>query len=191
MRSGVERSHQCTRRTRIALAPTLLPARRARERPHASIPRLYQNPLRAVVPDIHLDDERRPAPRSGRHSGCLRTACRRSIRRTACRSSRPRSRRAGADVEAVHLLLHPAIARRVEAGRPARVIEFAPAGKGDDGAGLHIGRRRRRDRGSSTPSDTPRRSRRRRSSGSALAATDIWNLLLSKILQSGTQIACT
>jgi len=36
---------------------------------------------------------------------------------------------AGTNVEPVHLLLHPAIALRIEAGRSARMIEGAPAVK--------------------------------------------------------------
>jgi hypothetical protein len=46
----------------------------------------------------------------------------------------------GQDIETVHPLLDPAIAPRIEAGRPARMIEFAPAGEGDHRARLHIGR---------------------------------------------------
>ena len=63
----------------------------ARIRRYASIPRCtrmrsalsFQTSIFTIWP---------PSPRSDRHSGCLRTACRRSIRRRACRCCRPRSR---------------------------------------------------------------------------------------------------
>src|SRR3954469_18272027 len=89
-------------------------------------PPLHQNALRAVVPDVHLHDLSAP------HYKTIDIAVafeRRAVDPFAVERADAVDHglvRARADVEAVHLLLDPAIAPRVEAGRPARMIEFAP-----------------------------------------------------------------
>src|SRR5882672_12228660 len=91
---------------------------------HAALrlnPALHQNALGAVIPDIHLHDL--PAPH---HKAVDVTVAleRRAVdpfpveRADAVDDGLVRAR---ADVEAVHLLLDPAITPRVEAGRPAWV----------------------------------------------------------------------
>src|SRR5438105_10733821 len=98
-------------------------------------PHLHQNALGAVVPDVHLHDLAAP------HHEPVDIAVafeRRAVGPFAVERADAVDDglvRAGTDVEAVHLLLHPAIAPRVEAGRPARMVELTPAGEGDDRAG--------------------------------------------------------
>src|SRR5215216_4624605 len=100
---------------------------------------LHQNALGAVVPDIHLHDL---AALDHEAVDVAVAFERRAVepfaieRADAVDDGLVRTR---TNVEAVHLLLDPAIAPRIEAGRPARMIELAPAGEGDDGAGLHVG----------------------------------------------------
>src|SRR5512138_909399 len=102
-------------------------------------PALDENALGAVVPDVHLHDL------AALHHEAIDIAValeRRAVDPFAVQRADAVDDGlvvAGADVETVHLLLDPAIALGVEAGRPARVIEFAPAREGDDGAGLHVG----------------------------------------------------
>src|SRR3954470_14805011 len=103
-------------------------------------PHLHQDALGAVIPDVHLHDLSAPHHKAIDVTVALE---RRGVdpfaveRADAVDDGLVRTR---ADVKAVHLLLDPAITPRVETGRPARMIEFAPAGKGDDRAGLHISR---------------------------------------------------
>src|SRR5436190_22143461 len=90
-------------------------------------PPLHQNAFGAVVPDVHLHDLAAP------HHEPVNVAVafeRRAVDPFAIERSDAVDDglvRARADVEAVHLLLDPAIAPRVEAGRAARMIELAPA----------------------------------------------------------------
>src|SRR5215207_954635 len=103
---------------------------------------LNQDAFRTVVPDIHLHDL------AVLHHKAIDIAVafeRRAVDPFAVERADTVDHGlaiARADVKTVHLLLDPAIAPRVEAGRPARVIEFASAGKGDDRPRLHIGGRR-------------------------------------------------
>src|SRR6266850_5356025 len=101
-------------------------------------PHLHQNAPGAVVPDVHLHDLAAP------HHEAVDVAVafeRRAVDPLAVERADAVDDglvRARADVEAVHLLLDPAIAPRVEAGRPARMIELAAAGEGDDCPRLHV-----------------------------------------------------
>src|SRR5262245_58670992 len=104
-------------------------------------PSLHQNALGAVVPDVHLHDL---AALDDETIDVAVAFERRAVDPFAVKRADAVDHglvRARADVEAVHLLLDPAIAAGVETGRPARMIELASAGEGDDGAGLHVGRR--------------------------------------------------
>src|ERR1700704_4192761 len=101
---------------------------------------LDQDPFGAVVPDIHLYNETVP------HHEAIDIAValeRRAVdpfaveRTDAVDHGLALTR---ADIETIHLLFDPAIAPRIEAGRPARVIELAPAREGDHRTRLHIGR---------------------------------------------------
>src|SRR5205085_9877475 len=99
---------------------------------------LHENAFGAVVPDVHLHDLAGPYHEPVDVAVAFE---RRAVEPFAVERADAVDDglvRAGADVEAVHLLLDPAIAPRVEAGRPARVIELTPAGEGDDRAGLHV-----------------------------------------------------
>src|SRR5947208_10288088 len=92
---------------------------------------LHQNALGTVVPDIHLHDLTAPDHEAIDIASALE---RRAIHPLAIERADAVDDgldRARTDVEAIHLLLDPAIALGVEAGRTARVIELAPAGKGD------------------------------------------------------------
>src|SRR4051812_17113852 len=87
-------------------------------------PSLHQNALGAVVPDVHLHDL------SAFDHEAVDVAVafeRRAVdplavqRADAVDDGLVRTR---ADIETIHLLLDPAIAPRVETGRPARMIEL-------------------------------------------------------------------
>src|SRR6185369_15020654 len=99
-------------------------------------PPLHQNAFGAVVPDVHLHDLAAPHHEAVDVTVALE---RRAVEPFAIERADAVDDgliRARADVEAVHPLLDPAIAPRVEAGRPARMIELASAGEGDDRTGL-------------------------------------------------------
>src|SRR3954453_8964599 len=85
-------------------------------------PALNQNPFRAVVPDVHLHDH------AVLHHKTVDIAVafeRRAVDPFAVqRADAVDHGLAGtsADVKTIHLLLDPAIAPRIETGRPARMI---------------------------------------------------------------------
>src|SRR3978361_294348 len=97
-------------------------------------PLVHQNSLGAVVPDIHLHDL------AALHHEAIDIAValeRRTVDPFAVERADAVDHGlvgARAAIQTIHLFLNPAIAPRIEAGRPARMIELAAAGERDDRA---------------------------------------------------------
>ncbi|MGY3466609.1 hypothetical protein ACVW0I_003480 [Bradyrhizobium sp. LM6.11] len=139
-----------------AIARLIAQARASRQRPfvsvksgrlerrdgsYASMPRLDQDALGAIIPDVHLGDLAVPHHKAVHVAVALEGGPILPFAVERADAIDHGLAVAGADVEPVHLLLDPTVTLGVEGGRAARMIELAPAGKGDHRARRHVGRR--------------------------------------------------
>src|SRR3954447_5628950 len=103
---------------------------------------LNQKALGAVVPDIHLDDLSVLDDEPIDIAVAVERGAVEPLAVERADAVHDGLVGAWAYIEAIHLLLDPAVAPRVETGRPARMIELAAPGEGDHRAWLHEHRRR-------------------------------------------------